>query len=494
MSQFMSNPTGAALTNPTDPLSSLAALERRKQEMAQAQAEFDNARARARAKREAAEAARRPASVEAPASVPSAPAPAAAPAAKPNASTSASTSEPDKYSLLRKAAQDRYQAELSRMADVSTSGGVVPPLSSKRAGQRYENELNRLEAIQAMERDRAARREALVSRVNERKAAQAARRAQIAATRQRENADIASQAQGRASDIIQAAQSVNPSALQERQFLDRLLAAPAPQSANPLRQILSQTPTGRLMDLATGPIEQLGPGAESGEPIRARSIAENDYLNDLRDPAFGDPTYMGPRRPPLNQPDLTDLSAADPISQNPFYRGPIEAQPGSQAGSPVPLEDMAPSDLAALDPVYGNPFFPGSTRRSMTRQLPMAEMTLSDLAAIDPLYGNPGRAGPDLTRAPRLSRADLELIDPAFGNPLKPGTPNPMSELPASTDTQTAQDYERAVAAARRPSPMTDTQMEMTPDQLRSQAAAAERQRQLVELARLLRARPGGFR
>ena len=378
------------------------------------------------------------------------------------------------------------------MADVSTSGGVVPPLSSKRAGQRYENELNRLEAIQAMERDRAARREALVSRVNERKAAQSARRAQIAATRQRENADIASQAQGRASDIIQAGQSVNPYAMQERQFLDQLLSEP--KATNPLRAALSQTPTGRLMDLATSPIEQLGPGAESGEPIQARSLAGNDYLNDLRDPAFGDPTYMGPRRPSPNQPDLTDLSAADPLYQNPFYRGPIEAQPGSQAGSPVPLEDMAPSDLAARDPVYGNPFFPGPTRRSMTRPLPMSEMTLSDLAAIDPLYGNPGRAGPDLSLSPRLDRSDLERMDPAFGNPLKPGTPNPMSELPASTDTQTAQDYERAVAAARRPSPMTDTQMEMTPDQLRSQAAAAERQRQLVELARLLRARPGGFR
>jgi hypothetical protein len=318
MSQFMSSPTGGGFGNTTDPFSNLDALERRKREMAQAQAEFDAARARARAKREAEDAAKRPASVEAPPSTPTAPAAAPAPAAKPNASSSASTAESDKYELLRKAASDRYLGELSRMENISSSGGFVPPLSSKRAGQRYENELNRLAAIQSMERDRAARREALVTRVNERKAAQAARRAQIAAARQRENNDIEAEARGRAADIIQAGQSVNPSALQERQFLDRLMEgtlAPRTPTTNPLRAAFAKTPTGRLMGLAA--------------PSQAVPHPYSDEINQLRDPIFGRPEpgvgYMGELREDPNNPRVLQTreayELADPVFGSPFVGG-----------------------------------------------------------------------------------------------------------------------------------------------------------------------------
>lgn len=475
MSQFMFNPTGAGFGNTMDPLSNLDALERRKREMAQAQAEFDAARARARAKREAEEAARRPASVEAPASAPTAPA-AAAPAAKPNASTSASAAEPDKYSLLRKAAQDRYQAELSRMADISTSGGVVPPLSSKRAGQRYENELNRLAAIQAMERDRAARREALVSRVNERKAAQAARRAQIAAMRQRQ-ADEASQAGiAEARDIIQASQSVNLAALQERQFLDRLMEgalAPRTPATNQFRAALAQTPTGRLMDLA--------------KPTDAVPHPYSQEINDLRDPVFGRPDpgvgYMGEyREDPLNPRTLQTREAydvADPAFGAPLYGGPYRPSPTTPE-----LADLSPAELSAIDPVFQNPFFPGPTGRSPSRAVSKADMTLSDLAALDPVYGDPQRVGPDLSLPPRLDRSDLERMDPAFGNPLKPGTPNTMAELPAMTDTQYEQMDQGSVKGSQKPSVPTDTQMEMVPGQLRSKVSQLTDE-QAAELSRL---------
>lgn len=463
MSQFMSNPTGAGFGNTMDPLSNLDALERRKREMAQAQAEFDAARERARAKREAEEAARRPASAEAPASAPTAPA-AAAPAAKPNASTSASAAEPDKYSLLRKAAQDRYQAELSRMADISTSGGVVPPLSSKRAGQRYENELNRLAAIQAMERDRAARREALVSRVNERKAAQSARRAQIAAMRQRQ-ADEASQAGiAEARDIIQAGQSVNPAALQERQFLDRLMEgalAPRTPTTNPIRAAVAQTPTGRLMDLA--------------KPTDAVPHPYSQEINDLRDPVFGRPDpgvgYMGEyREDPLNPRTLQTREAydvADPAFGSPFYMGPLRPNPNQPDLTDPQLEQLF-SDAAAL----------------ARRPSPMTDTQLEQLSSdVSAQASQPVTLLDQINRQLAQTRKPSRMSNP----PQKPREPQ-YGEVPPEVEA-----YDRMIAEGR---PIIERSIAA------NQAAEAERQRRLAELARypevarLLNelASPGGLR
>jgi hypothetical protein len=316
MSQFMSNPTGGGFGNTMDPLSNIARLEERKREMARLEAEFAAARANARARRDAKAAENRPASVEAP---PATPPTAPTAATTPNASTAASTgSAPSDYDTLRKAARERHGSEIGRMNEFATSGGYVPPLASKRAGQRLDNELRRIAAIEAQDKQRAAVREKMIQRLNERQAAQAARRAQIAAQRKIENTDISDSAIDRARNLTQTTQGVNYAAADQagnRAYLDRLLAqgyGDKPSPSAPLIEAAKRTPTAALSNLAG--IYGNTPLVPEAQPPKAPAAL---YGNEPLSPAASDPDFVGPpipspAAPLVRQPVTTDSQSFIP--------------------------------------------------------------------------------------------------------------------------------------------------------------------------------------
>jgi len=320
MSQFMSNPTGAGFGNTMDPLSNIARLEERKKEMARLEAEFAAARANARARRDAKAAENRPASVEAPPTAPTA-------ATTPNASTAASTgTAPSDYDTLRKAARERHGSEIGRMNEFATSGGYVPPLASKRAGQRLDNELRRIAAIEAQDKQKAAVREKMIQRLNERQAAQAARRAQIAAQRRAENTEMSDRAMDRARDLTQTTEGVNYAAADQagnRAYLDRLLAqgygdnpppspAPASSPSAPLIEAAQRTPTAALSNLAG--IYGNTPLVPEAQPPKAPAAL---YGNEPLSPAASNPDFVGPpvpspAAPLVRQPVTTDSQSFIP--------------------------------------------------------------------------------------------------------------------------------------------------------------------------------------
>jgi len=178
----------------------------------------------------------------APAPTPAAPAAPETPPATSDTSVSEASTPPMPVAYDRrdfagrvKQAQQLYD-ENSKAADLALLMGQITPLQRRRIDERYRNELGYLNAMA----NRQASRDRLI---NQRRAANAAKKA----SRTQEAPRPSAQAPTQAPTQVPAQTPVQPAAQDTR--LDRVVNREMPT----MQDILAQSPTGLLMDLASRP-------------------------------------------------------------------------------------------------------------------------------------------------------------------------------------------------------------------------------------------------